>query len=296
MTPRRGRLPDNFRAEALRQAREAQRLRVKLNGMGERIAWYVTWLSGGGIWNVLRDACGQGRFVALAAKVDLDPLETTAKDVFLTALSTVSTRNMAWRLILRFSTGVDHKTFLEIWRMEENMNALAQRIFYGASYLYRGESIAETVGIHDGTVDPDRNHSFVSLSSNPTMAIQFAFTNYAIYSESTVVLAIDAHSARKTGVAPATYSLVSDVLDLPRSEEDVDRTFPMSNIFELQAHFPVRWPPRSDAAMVAIITVLPLLSDERYKLENTDLPILNYMDIFPHDKLSNNSLTGLLSV
>ena len=68
--PRRGRLPDNFRAEALRQAKEAQRLRVKLNGMGERIAWYVTWLSGGGIWNVLRDACGQGRFGALAAKVD----------------------------------------------------------------------------------------------------------------------------------------------------------------------------------------------------------------------------------
>jgi len=200
----------------------------------------------------------------------------------------VGTRDMAWDLVLRFSAGADHETFLSIWRAEEDANALARRIFYGATYFYRGGSAAETFGVSDGTVGPGRKHSFVSLSPDPTVAVQFAFTNYAEYSEKTVVMVIDAHKARKAGVVPAIYALASDVLDLRPDKEDAGRTFPMGNAREIQAHFPVIWPPGSDEAMVAIITVFPLTPAERRKLERTGLPTVHCMDTFPpHEQRGN---------
>jgi len=102
----------------------------------------------------------------------------TARDVFLEALSTVSTRAMAWDLVLRSSVGSDHETFLRIWRSEEEINALALQIFRAATYLYRGGSVTETFGVHDGTVGPGRTHTFVSLPSSLTVAVKFTFTNY----------------------------------------------------------------------------------------------------------------------
>jgi len=281
MGARRRPLPGNFRAEALRQAREAQRLRGLLGAMGEKIALWVAWMSRDDVWDRVRAACGPVRFGVLAERVGLDPGTATARDVFLEALSTVGTRDMAWDLALRLSVGADHETFLRIWRMEEDANALARRIFYGATYLYRGESVTETIGVHYGTVRPGRKHSFVSLSSDPTVAADFAFVNYVKYLETTVVLAINAHKARKAGAIPATYSLASDALDLRRREEGVDRTFHLENTFELQAHFPARWPPASSAVMEAIITTSPLAAEENHWLEDTGLPMLDYNEIFP---------------
>jgi len=274
-------LPGNFRAEALRQAKEAQRLRVMIDAMEENIALWVAWMSRDSVWDRVRAACGQEEFAALAERVGLDPATATARDVFLEALSTVSTRAMAWDLVLRSSSGSDRETFLRIWRAEEEINALALRIFHGATYLYRGGSVVETVGVHDGTVGTARDYSFVSLSSNPAVAIEFTFTNYAMHPENTVALAIDAHKARKAGVVPAIYSLASDVLNLRPDKEDVSRTFPLSNAGETQSHFPVTWPPGSAGSMVAIITTLQITLGERRKLESTGLPMLSFMDIFP---------------
>lgn len=280
----RGSLPENFRAESLRQAREAQRLRSMLGAMEKKVARWAAWMSRDDVWDRLRGACGPGEFGALAERVGLDPGTATARDVFLEALSTVSTRPMAWKLVLRLSAGADREAFVRIWRAEEDINALALQIFDGATYLYRGGSVVEAFGVHDGTVEPGRNHSFVSLSSNLAVAVKFAFNNYAMHPENTAVVAIDAHKARKMGIVPAIYSLASDVLDLRPGKESVSRTFPISNAAEAQAHFPVMWPPGSGEAMVAIITVFPITPEERRRLESTGLPTLHCLDTFPLDE------------
>jgi len=204
MTTSRRPLPANFRAEALRQAREAQRLRGMLDAMKEDIALWAAWMSRGDVWDRVRAACGPGEFGALAERVGLDPATATARDVFLEALSTVSTRDTAWDLVLRFSSGADRETFLRIWRAEEEINALALQIFHGATYLYRGGSVTETFGVHDGTVGPGRTHTFVSLSSSLTVAVKFTFTNYAEHGENTVAMVIDAH--KRARQAPSRRS------------------------------------------------------------------------------------------
>jgi len=284
MRARHGFPPRNLRAENLRQAREARRLRHMLDSMGKRIALYVPWLSGDGVWDDLRDACGSLQFGALAAKMGLDPKQVTAREVFLTALSTVSARGMAWNLVLRFSTGDDHAAFLEIWRMEEEVNASVRRIFRNAKYLYRAESVNETIKIHDGTVGPALHYSFVSLSSSLLASIKFAFNDQFEYTGTPVVLVVDAHKARKAGAIPATYSMASDVLDLPRDAEGVNRTFPLGQAHELQAHFPAQWPPGSAAAMVAIITTMRPTPDELCRLEAMGIPTLSCTDIFPQER------------
>jgi len=85
MTTSRRPLPANFRAEALRQAREAQRLRGMLDAMKEDIALWAAWMSRGDVWDRVRAACGPGEFGALAERVGLDPATATARDVFLEA-------------------------------------------------------------------------------------------------------------------------------------------------------------------------------------------------------------------
>lgn len=121
----------------------------------------------------------------------------------------------------------------------------------------------------------------MSLSSGPLTAIKFAFEDQVKHAGTPVVLVIDARMARQAGAVPAIYSLASDVLDLPRDEEGVSRTFPLGLAHEAQAHFPSRWPAGSGAVMVAIITALQPSSDELRRLEGTGLPMLGCLDIFP---------------
>lgn len=252
-----------------------------LVAMAKKIKMYKPWISGDAIWETLRDACDPGLFEELAAGVGLDPAVTTARDVFLKSLSTVTTYHAAWDIVLRFSTGANRKAFLDIWNMERDVNTLARQIFRDATYLYRGQSVTETAKVNDGTVGPSMYYSFVSLSSSLIVAVGFAFGN-SNYPKAAVVLAIDAHKARSAGATPAIYSLASDVLDLRRSGEGTDRTFPMENSAELQVHFPDRWPLGSAAAMVAVITTLPPTPDDRLLLEEIGLPVLDYADLFKH--------------
>lgn len=256
-------------------------MRDMLDGMAGRIAACSSRFAEDGAWDALRAACGKGAFGGLAARVGLDPASATAKDVFLASLSTVGTHAMAWGIVLRFSEGADHEMFLDAWRMERDVNGLASQIFFGATYFYRGESVTETAGVDDGSVGPAQNYSFVSLSSDPVTGTRFAFDNYVKSAETTVVLVIGAPMARKAGALPAVYSLASSVLDLPRSEESADRTFPLGLAHEVQAHFRDRWPRGSEASMVAIITIFPLSPGERCRLEGTGLPMLSGTDIFP---------------
>jgi len=259
-------------------------MRDMLDTMAGRIVGHSSWFAEDGAWDALRVACGEETFGGLAARVGLDPASATAKEVFLVALSTVDTREMAWGIAPRFSEGADHEMLLDAWRIERDVNALASQLFFAATYFYRGESVTETANVDDGSVGPAQNYSFVSLTSGPVTGTKFAFENYVRFAMTTVVLAIDARMARKAGALPAVYSLASSVLDLPRNKESADRTFPLELAHELQAHFRDRWPRGSEASMVAIITIFPLAPDERCRLEGTGLPILSGTDIFPKNE------------
>lgn len=249
-------------------------MRALLVEIAPRLARHASWLlEDSGVWDDLRASCDPEGYGRLAGALGLDPVADSPRDVFLTGLSTVATYGMSWRLVLRHSSGADHEAFLDICRMEARVNGLARRIFRAARHYYRGQSVVETDRLCRGTVGRPLFRSFVSLSSSPVTAIEFASGGDGRHDETKVVLVIDARKAQKLGISPAMYSLASDVLKLRRSAEDTRRTFPMVFAHELQAHFQARWPPGSELATVAILTTIPLERAERDGLEGARLPI-----------------------
>lgn len=273
---------ENLRKESARQSKLGQQLRTLLAVLSTSIDGHITWISqDGGVWGAVFAACGYSRLSALAADLGLDASRVSPKDVFLLGLSTVSTYRRSWDLALRFSSGAIHETFMNMQRIENAVNTIARRIFEGAAYYYRGESVSETVGVRHGTVGPARNYSYVPLSSDPVVAARFASTNQRWPDEAKVVLAIDARMAQKLGIFPATYSMASDALNLLPSEESTGRTFPVGLAHELQAHFCAGWPPGSAGAMAAIITTVPLPPEHLRRLEETGIPVLDGGAVMP---------------
>lgn len=122
----------------------------------------------------------------------------------------------------------------------------------------------------------NQRYSFVSLSSDPIIAMTFAAGNTIVSNTPEIILAIDASKAREMGIFPAVYSLASDVLDLPRCSESTSRTFPLKFAEELQAHFCQQWPSGSEELMVAIVTISHPTSGMRHNLEKMGLPVLSY--------------------
>jgi len=240
------------------------------------LARHVSWPTGDrGVWDGIRAPCDPAGYGRLAAAPGLDPVADPPRDVFLAGLSTVSTYGLAWGLVLRHSRGADREAFLDICRMEALVNRLARRIFRAAAHYYRGQSAVETVRLCLGDAGRPMFRSFVSLSSSPVVAARFALDRKGFRGGTKVAVAMDAREARKLGIAPAMYSLASDVLQLRRSAESTGRTFPMGFADELQAHFHGRWPPGSELALVAILATPPLEPAERRQLERTGLPVLD---------------------
>jgi len=271
MVGARGEALEILRSEFHRQAGEGRQMHALLVEIAPRLARHASWLlEDSGVWDDLRASCDPEGYGRLAGALGLDPVADSPGDVFLTGLSTVATYGMAWRLVLRHSSGADHEAFLDICRMEARVNGLARKIFRAARHYYRGQSVVETDRLCRGTVGRPLFRSFVSLSSSPMIAIEFASDGDDRHDGAKIVLVIDAHKAQKLGISPAMYSLASDVLKLRRSAEDTRRTFPMMLADELQAHFCARWPPDSNSAVAAILTTIPL---ERDELKGTGLPV-----------------------
>ena len=281
MAGARGEALEILRSEFHRQAGEGRQMHALLVEIAPRLARHASWLlEDSGVWDDLRASCDPEVYGRLAGALGLDPVADSPGDVFLTGLSTVATYGMAWRLVLRHSSGADHEAFLDICRMEARVNGLARKIFRAARHYYRGQSVVETDRLCRGTVGRPLFRSFVSLSSSPVTAINFVRDIQPIYEKAKVVIVIDAHKAQKLGIFPAMYSLASDILRLRRSDENTDRTFPMGFANELQAHFCAQWPPGSEFAMVAIMTSLSLEPNDFHQLEETGLPVLAFEELF----------------
>jgi len=271
-----------LRRESTRQADQGRRLRALLIAMAPIMVKHISWLSqDGGTWDAVLSACGPTRYGALAASLGLDAAVVVPRDVFMAGLTTVGTYGRAWDLALRFSAGAAHETLADIRRIENTVNGLVRGAFHGASYYYRGESVLETLGAHLGTVGAAWHYSYVSLSSDLAAAPWFASRGRHGPGGAKVVLAVDARRARGLGIFPATYSMASDALNLPRSREGTRRTFPARNADELQVHFCDRRPPGSGEAMEAIITVGTLPPGDRRMLEATGVPVVAGEDVFP---------------
>lgn len=257
-------------------------MRALLAALAPGLAGHIRWLTeDSGVWGDVRASCDPARYGRLAAALGLDPAAAPARDVFLAGLSTVATYGLAWGLVLRHSRGADREAFLDICRMEARVNLLARRIFRAAAHYYRGQSVRETALLCLGAIGKSMFRSFVSLSSSPIAASDFALGRGDPRDEAKVVIAIDAREAQKMGIFPATYSLASDILELRRSDEGTDRTFPMGFGDELQAHFSTRWPHGSELALVAALIVSPLGPDERRQMEGTGLPMLDFGGLLP---------------
>lgn len=179
------------------------------------------------------------------------------------------------------AAGSARRGFLAIRQMEDAVNRIAQDAFYRASYYYRGLSIVELEAICSGKILPGPAYSFVSLSADPVAAMRFAanLSNRPYITH--VVLAIDAHMARKLGAIPAVYSIASDVVDLRSRSESISRTFQLRYAYELQAHFAHKWPHGSAAMAKSVITLLDPLSVASRLAREMSVPCVPYRDLVP---------------
>jgi len=252
-----------------------------LDGIKAQAQEHREWLSeGGGAWDGISAACGKKRLDALSARLGLGAL-ASPRDAILAGLSTVATYGTTWDMLLESTAGSARRGFLAIRQMEDAVNRIAQDAFYRASYYYRGLSIVELEAICSGKILPGPAYSFVSLSADPVAAMRFAanLSNRPYITH--VVLAIDAHMARKLGAIPAVYSIASDVVDLRSRSESISRTFQLRYAYELQAHFAHKWPHGSAAMAKSVITLLDPLSVASRLAREMSVPCVPYRDLVP---------------
>jgi len=267
--------------QSARQAAAGVQMSRLLDGIKAQAQEHREWLSeGGGAWDGISAACGKKRLDALSARLGLGAL-ASPRDAILAGLSTVATYGTTWDMLLESTAGSARRGFLAIRQMEDAVNRIAQDAFYRASYYYRGLSIVELEAICSGKILPGPAYSFVSLSADPVAAMRFAanLSNRPYITH--VVLAIDAHMARKLGAIPAVYSIASDVVDLRSRSESISRTFQLRYAYELQAHFAHKWPHGSAAMAKSVITLLDPLSVASRLAREMSVPCVPYRDLVP---------------
>lgn len=267
--------------QSARQAAAGVQMSRLLDGIKAQAQEHREWLSeGGGAWDGISAACGKKRLDALSARLGLGAL-ASPRDAILAGLSTVATYGTTWDMLLESTAGSARRGFLAIRQMEDAVNRIAQDAFYRASYYYRGLSIVELEAICSGKILPGPAYSFVSLSADPVAAMRFAanLSNRPYITH--VVLAIDAHMARKLGAIPAVYSIASDVVYLRSRSESISRTFQLRYAYELQAHFAHKWPHGSAAMAKSVITLLDPLSVASRLAREMSVPCVPYRDLVP---------------
>lgn len=235
----------------------------------------------GGRRGVGWDNCRMRAGEAQGSRRSLNTSDATSspRDIILEGLSTVATYDMAWDMLLGSTMGLTRKSLLAIRQMEDAVNKVARAAFYRASYYYRGLSVLELEGICSGKVPSGKFYPFVSMSADLAIAIRFALGNSYLAPVPDIVLAVDSHKARLLGATPATYSIASDVLNLPFNFESASRTFRLQRANELQAHFYPQWPPGSNTMTRSVITVLGTSSDAVLLARDLGVPCIPYKDI-----------------
>lgn len=272
----------HLKRHSAKQATAGTQMYSLLEDIKSQMEESLHWLSKyGEAWNGISGMCGHERIRAIAAALKMDAMVSSPREIILTGLSTIDTYKMTWDMLLKHTVGITHKNFLAIQKMEDSVNAVAREAFYRAAYFYRGLSMVELEGICSGNMLLGPVYSFVSLSANPTIALEFAHYKTRSIVAPNAVLVIDSCRARSQGVVPAMYSMASDVLNLRRGAEGAERTFHMWNAFELQAHFFPKWPRAPSTMARAVITVSEPLYESKRLAKVLGVPCITSRDLFP---------------
>jgi len=240
-----------LRSACRRQGKRAARVVAWLDGELGRIEDNARWLRGVD-WDAIAASCGASALEALAGRLDSDIRRRSMRRLFLEALSTLSTYEEAWRLVLEFSPAGDRARLREIRALEDRVNAAISREFRLAGYFFRGLSTREFLDALYGRAGPGPRHPFVSMTTWPLLAWEYALRNQGKHTVPHAVAVIGAALARRLGAVPALYALAADALGLRPEEESAARAFPMANAREMQVHFGEMWPPGAGAALRAV--------------------------------------------
>ena len=240
---------------------------------------HAAWLDGGMDWNRVAASCPAWKLARLAAMLGLDLRDTDSHDLFLMALTTLSTREWAWRLVLELATK-DERTRLRVIRaIDDMLNEANEQEFCAAGWLCRGLGTDEFEGVCAGTVGPGELYKIVSMTPIARVALKFALRYIRQRSVPHVIVVLDASLARSLGARPAVYSLATDALDLKPQDERAGRTFRARYADEAQAQFDLAWPTGSSRAVRAVAAVGDPSPHDLWRLERTGTPVVALDDL-----------------
>ena len=269
------RLCRGCRAQGARGAELAGRVKGRL----AEFKAHAAWLYGGMDWNRVAASCPAWKLARLAAMLGLDPRDPDRRKLFLTALTTLSTREWAWRIVLELATEDERTRLLEIRAIDDGLNEANGKEISAAGWLCRGLSTDEFEGVCGGTVGSGELYGIFSMTTIPEVALEFALRNLRKYRVPHVIVVLDASLARSLGARPAFYSLASDALDLDPQDERGDRAFKARYADEAQAQFDLVWPTGSSRAVRAVAAVGDPSPHDLWRLERTGIPVVALEDL-----------------
>lgn len=275
--------PDEETARLCRGCRAQGERGAALAGLVEdkrvELKAHAAWLDGGMDWNRVAASCPAWKLARLAAMLGLDPWDPDRRKLFLTALTTLSTRKWAWRIVLELATK-DERTRLRVIRsIDDMLNGANEQEISAAGWLCRGLGTDEFEGVCAGTVGPGDLYRIFSMTTIPEVALKFALRNLRRYRVPHVIVVLDARLARSLGARPAVYSLASDALDLKPRDERGNRAFKARYADEAQAQFDLAWPTGSSRAVRAVAAVGDPSPHDLWRLERTGTPIVALEDL-----------------
>jgi len=261
------------------QGERGAALAGRVKGRKAEFKAHAAWLDGGMDWNRVATSCPAWKLARLAAMLGLDLRDTDSHDLFLTALTTLSTREWAWRIVLELATE-DERTRLRVIRsIDDRLNEANEQEFYAAGWLCRGLGTDEFEGVCAGTVGPGELYKIVSMTPIARVALKFALRYIRQRSVPHVIVVLDASLARSLGARPAVYSLATDALDLKPQDERAGRTFRARYADEAQAQFDLAWPTGSSRAVRAVAAVGDPSPHDLWRLERTGTPVVALDDL-----------------
>ena len=269
------RLCRGCRAQGERGAALAGRVKGRL----AEFKAHAAWLDGGMDWNRVAASCPAWKLARLAAMLGLDPWDPDRRKLFLTALTTLSTREWAWRIVLELATEDERTRLLEIRAIDDGLNGDNEQEISAAGWLCRGLGTDEFEGVCAGTVGPGDLYRIFSMTTIPEVALKFALRNLRRYRVPHVIVVLDARLVRSLGAQPAVYSLATDALRLKPWDERAGRTFRARYAYEAQAQFDLAWPTGSSRAVRAVVAVGDPSPHDLWRLERTGIPVVALEDL-----------------
>jgi len=250
-----------------------------LKGVRPELEAHREWLYSGVDWDTIAASCPAADITGLRARLGSDLRDSSNRTLFLTALSTRPTYEWAWGLALGHARGATRARLLKIRAFEDRANEASGREVADAEWLCRGLSTDEFENACAGRAGQGEQYRVVSLTPIPRAALKFALRNLRQRRIPHVVAVLDAALALRLGARPTLYALALDALWPKPQEERAHRASKMLHADEAQAHFDLRWPAGSRAALRAVAAVGEPSAHDLKRLGRTGVPVVALEDL-----------------